>query len=84
MISLALVVASILPLQLRVDIVYVLDVSGVLFRRILLVASSLPPGYGEMSNFRGASALDLVGLGSFQAPRGGCDRYSGRFDINSH
>ncbi len=28
-------------------------------------------------------ALDLVALGWFQVPRGGCDRYSGRFDINS-
>ncbi len=25
----------------------------------------------------------LVDLGWFQAARGGCDRYSGRFDVNS-
>ncbi len=31
--------------------------------------------------FRGGLAFDLVHFGSFQAARGGCDRYSGRFDI---
>ncbi len=36
-----------------------------------------------MSDFRGGLALDLVVLGRFQAPRGGCHRYSGRFDVNS-
>ncbi len=37
----------------------------------------------RMWGFRGGVALDLVDLGWFQAPRGGCDRYSGRFDIHS-
>ncbi len=36
-----------------------------------------------MLGFRGGLAFDLVDFGWFQAPRGGCDRYSGRFDINS-
>ncbi len=30
----------------------------------------------------GGWAFDLVDFGWFQAARGGCDRYSGRFDIN--
>jgi hypothetical protein len=28
-------------------------------------------------------AVDLMDFGWFQAPRGDCARYSGRFDINS-
>ncbi len=39
--------------------------------------------FGLMSDFRGGLAFDLGDFGWFQVPRGGCDRYSARFDVNS-
>jgi hypothetical protein len=35
-----------------------------------------------MFNFRSGLAFDLVDLGWFQIPRGGCDRYSDRLDCH--
>ena len=36
-----------------------------------------------MFDFRGSLAFDLLDLDWVQGPRGGCNQYSGRFDINS-
>ncbi len=36
-----------------------------------------------MSGFGGGVPLDLVNFEWFQVARGGCDQYSGRFDMNS-
>jgi hypothetical protein len=51
--------------------------------KLILEAQILPPGQAGMSGFRGGLAFDSVDFGWFQVLRGGCDRYSVRFDVNS-